>query len=100
VAVYSAVGQWNSWTDNFFLISNPKLNTLQLTLLNYLNQAEAIAQQVKNSSSSLTTMHASALSPMSVRMTMTMVVAIPIILVYPFMQKYFVKGIMIGAVKG
>lgn len=100
VAVYSAVGQWNSWTDNFFLISKPQFNTLQLTLLNYLNQAEAIAQQVRSSSASLTTMRSSALSPMSVRMTMTMVVAIPIILVYPIMQKYFVKGIMIGAVKG
>lgn len=100
VAVFSAVNQWNSWQDNFFLVDKPIFQTLQLTLLNYLNQAEAIAQQVKNNASAITGMQASALSPMSIRMTMTMVVAIPIILVYPFMQKYFVKGIMVGAVKG
>lgn len=100
VAVFSAVNQWNSWQDNFFLMDKPVFQTLQLTLLNYLNQAEAIAQQVKSNASAINNMQASSLSPMSIRMTMTMVVAVPIILVYPFMQKYFVKGIMVGAVKG
>lgn len=100
IAVFSAVNQWNSWQDNFFLMDKPIFQTLQLTLLNYLNQAEAIAQQVKSNASAINNMQASALSPMSIRMTMTMVVAVPIILVYPFMQKYFVKGIMVGAVKG
>lgn len=99
VAVFSAVNHWNSWQDNFFLIDNPALQTLQKTLLNYLNQAEAIAQQVKTAGG-LSSLQSNALSPMSIRMTMTMVVALPIIMVYPFMQKHFVKGIMVGAVKG
>ena len=98
VAVFSAVSQWNMWTDNFFLVSNTNLQTLQLTLLNFLRQAEAIAQQAK--SGALIQGVQQTLSPMSIKMTLTMVVAIPIILVYPFMQKYFVKGIMLGAVKG
>lgn len=100
VAVFSAVNQWNSWQDNFFLVDNPLFQTLQLTLMNYLNQAEALAQQVKTSTSGITGMQMSALSPMTIRMTMTMVAALPIIMVYPFMQKHFVKGVMIGAVKG
>jgi putative aldouronate transport system permease protein len=103
VAVFSAVNQWNSWTDNFFLVDNKNLQTLQLTLLTFLNQADALARQMATSGANagaLSGMGYVKLSPMSIRMTMTMVVAIPIILVYPFMQKYFVKGIMLGAVKG
>jgi ABC-type glycerol-3-phosphate transport system permease component len=103
VAVFSAVNQWNSWTDNFFLVDAKNLQTLQLTLLTFLNQADSIAQQMATSGGNagvLSGMGYVKLSPMSIRMTMTMVVAIPIILVYPFMQRFFVKGILLGAVKG
>ena len=97
VSVFSAVNQWNSWYDNFFLVRNPNLNTLQLILLNYLRQADAIA---KSASKDLKQAENIRLTPMSVRMTITMIAALPILLVYPFLQKYFIKGIMMGAVKG
>ena len=103
VAVFSAVNQWNSWTDNFFLVDAKNLQTLQLTLLNFLNQADALARQMATSggnAGSLAGIGYIKLSPMSIRMTMTMVVAVPIILVYPFMQRYFIKGILLGSVKG
>ena len=100
VAVFSAVSQWNMWADNFFLIKSKSLQTLQLTLLNYLRQAEAIAQQAKAGAATSSFASQHLLSPMSIKMTLTMIVAIPIILVYPLMQKYFVKGIILGAVKG
>ena len=100
IAVFSAVNQWNMWVDNFFLISNSDFQTLQLTLLNYLRSAEAIAQQAKAGAATSTLSVQHVLSPMSIKMTLTMIVAIPIILVYPIMQKHFVKGIMLGAVKG
>jgi putative aldouronate transport system permease protein len=100
VAVFSAVNQWNTWVDNFFLVNDKHFQTLQLTLLNYLRQAEAIAQQAKAGAATSTFNVQHALSPMSIKMTLTMIVAIPIILIYPVMQKYFVKGIMLGAVKG
>lgn len=100
VAVFSAVNQWNSWQDNFFLVDKAEFQTLQLTLLNYLNQAEAVAQQVRSNASAIQGMTANTMSPMSIRMSMTIVAALPIIMVYPFMQKYFTKGIMVGAVKG
>lgn len=97
VAVFSAVGQWNSWQDNFFLVNDSKLNTLQLTLLNYLRQAEAITNAQNKD---LTLAKNMKMTPMAIRMTITMVVTIPVILIYPFLQKYFIKGIMLGAVKG
>ncbi|MFD0712077.1 carbohydrate ABC transporter permease [Paenibacillus sp. GCM10027626] len=98
IAVFAAVGQWNSWQDNFFLVSDPKLQTIQLILYNYLNQVQSLAnmsvQELNRGAA------ARILTPQSVQMTITMVVTIPILFVYPFMQKYFVKGIMLGAVKG
>jgi putative aldouronate transport system permease protein len=97
VGLFSAVAQWNSWTDNLFLVSNVKLMTLQLMLYNYLNSvvpsAHATTQEIASQSIIKT-------SPSSIRMTMAMITIIPIFLVYPFVQKYFQKGIMIGAVKG
>ncbi|MBB6730913.1 carbohydrate ABC transporter permease [Cohnella zeiphila] len=98
VAVFASVGQWNTWMDNYFLVSSDRLETLQLILYNYLTQA----QQIVNSSNmqSLSRGAATRVSPESIRITVTMVVTIPVMLVYPFLQKYFVKGIMLGAIKG
>lgn len=98
IAVFCAVGQWNSWIDNFFLVENPRLKTLQLTLYEYLSQAQAIATASARELASGEA--AKRLSPEAIKMTMTMVVTFPILFVYPFMQKYFVKGIMMGAIKG
>jgi len=99
IAVFSAVDQWNKWYDNLFLMNNKNMMTLQLTLLNFLREAEALAQAAMSGSNVSDFKHA-ALSPMSIKMTITMLVTIPIILVYPIFQKYFVKGIMLGSVKG
>ena len=95
VAVFSAVGQWNTWVDNFFLVREPNLQTLQMTLMRYLTQAEALAQQAK-SGMALQNMHAP-LSPTTIKMTLTIIVSLPVIIVYPLMQKYFVKGLLFGA---
>lgn len=98
ITVFSAVGQWNNWFDNYILVQSEHLETLQLMLYNYLNQASQLSQM-----STTSLQHgaaASALTAQSVRMTITMVATLPILFVYPWMQKYFVKGIMLGAVKG
>lgn len=98
VAIFTAVGQWNSWMDNLLLINNASLNTLQYVLLQYLNQAEMIASQLElGGGAAMSGYH---LSPFSLRMTVTMVVTFPVLLIYPLVQKYFVSGIMLGAVKG
>lgn len=103
VAVFVAVGQWNSWFDNLiYTRGNDNLTTLQYLLYNYLNEAQRIADQIKNSNSGTTDVSAmmNAISSKGIRMTITVLAALPIFVVYPFMQKYFVKGISIGAVKG
>lgn len=98
VAIFAAVGQWNNWMDNYFLVHSQHLKTLQLTLYEFLNSASSLA----NMDASSITKNAQnvKMTPETIKMTTTMIVTFPILLVYPFMQRYFVKGIMLGAIKG
>lgn len=101
VAVFCAVGQWNSWQDNFFLVTDESLKTLQLILRDYLNEATRIAEAMKMGGANAEIAQAAkTISSESVRMTSIVVTMLPVMLVYPFAQKYFTKGIMMGAVKG
>lgn len=101
VAVFTAVGQWNTWLDNYILVNKKSLTTLQLILYNYLNQAQQLANQMRgNGGGGGGAMIHYSVSADSVRMTMVIVTVIPIMLVYPFVQKYFTKGILLGSVKG
>jgi multiple sugar transport system permease protein/putative aldouronate transport system permease protein len=99
IIIFTAVGQWNSWFDNhLYAFQNRNLMTMQYLLYRYLNEAERIMKEIKESN---TNMEVSAvLTPRNIRMTITMVTVIPIIFVYPFLQRYFLKGIVVGAVKG
>lgn len=102
VAIFSAVAQWNSFQDTLLLVSDNKLFTLQFTLYQYINQASSLKALVNSTTNgaSLAASLAHAATATSIRMTVTIVVVAPILLVYPIFQRYFVKGIMIGAVKG
>lgn len=100
VAVYASVGAWNSWRDNYLLVQSPKLQTVQLILYNCINQAQTLANNMKNGATSISGAAATAVSADGIRMATTIVATLPIIMVYPFLQKYFVKGVMMGAVKG
>ncbi len=100
VTVFSAVGQWNSFQDTLFLMTDRKLYTLQFLLYRYINESNALATILKNSNGAVNMNLSLVQTPTSVRMTVTMIVVAPILLVYPFFQRYFVGGIMIGAVKG
>ena len=103
IAVFAAVNQWNAFQDTLLLNNdNPKLYTLQFVLFQYINQASSLKALVSNSTSSTAMMAslAHAATATSIRMTVTVVVVLPIICVYPFFQRFFTKGIMIGAVKG
>ena len=95
--VFCAVNQWNAWSDNFYLVSDPKLSTLQYQL--YMNLANE-SSNVTNTTSSSSLLRPKATTELGLRYALSMLTVLPIILVYPFMQKYFVKGIMLGAVKG
>ena len=104
LAVYASNGQWNSWWDNqLYNAGADKLTTLQMLLYTYLNQAEAMIERMYEDH----TLDTAAMDKISyqmtgrgLKMTVTMISVIPILCVYPFMQRYLIKGIMIGAVKG
>lgn len=103
IAIFSAVGQWNSFQDTLILMTDSKYFSLQFLLYQYINQSNSLAMLIKNSgiggqsvAQALSTQQTST----SVRMTVSVVVVIPILLVYPIFQRYFVQGIMIGSVKG
>ncbi len=102
IAIFSAVGQWNSFQDTLLLVTDSKLYTLQFILYQYINQASSLSSFINSSSNGqgieIALSHMQTTT--SIRMTVTILVVTPIILVYPFFQRFFVKGIMIGAVKG
>ena len=101
VALWCAVGAWNSWFDTFIYCSSKEsLTTLQYEMMKLLsasmnsgsNQSAASVYSNRPSVDSVT--------PVSMQAAVTVVASLPILLVYPFLQKYFVKGVTIGAVKG
>lgn len=101
IAIFGALGHWNSFTDSMILMSGePKLYTLQYRLYVYLNQSSNLAALMKSGGSISADMVQQALNARTIKFTVAMVSIIPIIMVYPFLQRYFEKGIMIGAVKG
>ena len=101
IAIWSAVGQWNSFQDTLIYITNQKLYSLQYLLYTYLNQASSLASLVKSTGNASAVANlATKQTPGSIRMTVSVIVVLPILFIYPMFQRYFVKGIMIGSVKG
>lgn len=98
LTVFCAVGQWNTWSDNFYLVSDPKLCTLQYLLYKCLQSN--MSDVTNNLSHLASSNHRESITPTGLQDAMTVITVLPILVVYPFMQKYFVKGIMLGAVKG
>ncbi|NRF95307.1 carbohydrate ABC transporter permease [Paenibacillus frigoriresistens] len=99
IALFVAVGQWNSWFDTFLYNSNSDyLSTLQYELMKILanTNAGSSSQDIFRTGNAE---QATRVSPESIRMAITIVAAAPIVIVYPFLQKYFVKGLTLGAVK-
>jgi putative aldouronate transport system permease protein len=97
ISIFTAVGHWNSWFD--VLIYNPsgKWDTLQVYLRRLLLEVEALAtirdQQLLQSK-------LRNVSTVTYRAATTVAVTLPIVIVYPFLQRYFISGITLGAVKG
>jgi len=96
IGLFMALSMWNEWYNAMLFISKQKLYPLQYYLYNMLNSAEAIrslTSQIGNVSDTV-------LPSESTKLAMTVIATGPIILLYPFVQRYFVKGITIGSVKG
>mgnify|MGYP001011239213 FL=1 len=100
IAIFSAVGHWNSFQDTLLLMTQEKYYTLQFILYRYLQSSQSLSAIVNATAGSAGAMLANTQTQTSIRMTVTIIVALPIMMIYPFFQRFFVKGIMIGAVKG
>ena len=104
VSLFTAVGAWNSWFDTYLYCSNkPRLHSLQYVLMSILqasqnqsaNANDANSMAVAAASGSAST----SVTPISTRSAITVVATLPILVVYPFVQKYFVVGMTSGGVK-
>ncbi|WP_017688433.1 carbohydrate ABC transporter permease [Paenibacillus sp. PAMC 26794] len=101
VSLFVAVGQWNSWFDVFlYNSSNKELSTLQYELMKILQTSTTSATSSASDAYQSAESNATAVTPTSIRATMTIIASVPILMVYPFLQKYFVQGMTIGGVKG
>ncbi|MEN1986355.1 carbohydrate ABC transporter permease [Paenibacillus hubeiensis] len=101
VSLFVAVGQWNSWFDVFlYNSSNKELSTLQYELMKILQTSTTAATSSASDAYQSAENSGVAVTPTSIRATMTIIASVPILMVYPFLQKYFVQGMTIGGVKG
>ncbi len=101
IAIFGAVGNWNSFQDSLLLMSNrADLYTLQHRLYIYLNSSSNLGAMMSQGGAISEQAAQSMLNQRVIQYTVSMVSIVPILLVYPFMQRFFVKGIMLGAVKG
>lgn len=100
IAIFSCVAQWNNFMDTVMLMTKSNLYTLQFVLNTYLKQVDSLTRVLRETASAGGMDISNMLTATSVRMTITIIVTAPILFVYPFFQRFYVKGVMIGAVKG
>ena len=99
VALFVAVGAWNSWFDTYLYCGSKKeLYTLQYILKMKLATTQQSANAAKTSADALKS--TTQTTPVTIRCAITVISTVPILIVYPFLQKYFVTGMALGAVKG
>jgi putative aldouronate transport system permease protein len=106
LALFVAVGHWNDWfTTMLYASDRDWLSVLQYELMKILNTANISGGQgqdkaaMANAAKLLAQTQAQSVTPNSIRAAMTIFATVPILLVYPFLQKYFVQGFNIGAIK-
>jgi putative aldouronate transport system permease protein len=102
IVLFTAVWHWNAWFDTFVFTTKINYTTLQFELMKKIQSANSamsnsdMGSQIANAQMN----KGGQVTPQSLRAAMTIVVSVPIILVYPFLQRYFVTGLTIGGVKG
>ena len=97
ISLFTGLCYWNDWTNGLYYISNEKLYSIQMLLMNIMNNIQALRA---NSTASLLGTGAVDLPGTAIRMAMAVIGILPILLVYPFVQKHLVRGVVVGAVKG
>lgn len=94
IGLFIALGYWNDWTNGLYYVSDPNLFSIQTFLNRMIQDIQAI------SSNSTGTVVTSNVPTVSVRMAISFVALLPLLVIYPLLQRYFARGIMVGAVKG
>ncbi|SDD24573.1 putative aldouronate transport system permease protein [Paenibacillus sp. UNCCL117] len=97
ITLFIAVGHWNAWFDNFLYNSKESLTLLQYELMKILLQSTEQISASPGQGGDDALMRVT--TPQAIRATMTIVVTVPILFVYPFMQRYFIQGMTLGAMK-
>ena len=100
VALWISVGAWNDWTTTLIYITDRKLHTLQYLMMRLVKEAEAANSMSMQQAMTKDSAVKATVTGDTVKAATLIVTTIPILCVYPFLQKYFIKGINIGAVKG
>lgn len=102
LGLFTAVGHWNDWFAGAFYVTDQSLIPVQTFLQQLLSASDLSTVLGSNSNQEALARGAQMqnITLMSIKMAVVMVSAIPILCVYPFLQKYFVKGVLIGSVKG
>ena len=101
IALFTAVGQWNTWLDSVIYMTDSKKMALGAVLRQIISSASALEEKrLKYLGAAATSQDTSMVSTRSLSASSMLVSMLPIVMVYPFVQKYFVGGMMIGAVKG
>lgn len=104
IALWIAVGSWNDWTTTLYYIQKSSLYTLQYKLMQTIKETERITSliqtAIENGQDVEALQNSMKVTTESIQSAQIIFVTFPIIIVYPFLQKYFVKGVTLGAVKG
>ena len=104
IALFFGVAQWNSWFDAYIFMTDQKLKPMQSILISIVNEArfaERIAEAAGGAAIDMGNIgKGREVNVRSITMATMIVTILPIVMVYPFLQKYFIKGIMVGSLKG
>lgn len=103
IGLFIAVGHWNDWFIGSFFVNRKELwpsATLLQQLLMESGFDNSTMGEMSNVNSSMTSAKQQSTTPESLRMTFLIITTVPIMLVYPFIQKFFVKGVVVGSIKG
>ena len=100
IALWTAVGSWNDWTTTMYYVTKKRLQPLQYLLMRLLKESETIEAMLDEAA-----MHGIVMdivpqvTPASIQAAQLIITTVPIVLTYPFLQRYFIQGMTLGAVK-
>ncbi|HML45491.1 MAG TPA: ABC transporter permease subunit [Clostridia bacterium] len=98
ITLFTAVGQWNAWYDNMLYVKKPELTTLSFMFTKMIHSQMYLQEQMDSMGAAMGL--ETNVTSMSLQLATMVVAVVPIMVLYPFLQKYFAQGIMIGSIKG